>query len=153
MRLFHQDQCIAQHRRCYERERAVYEPWHYLPLIERKPGSLDDAAPLKDLALDSCFDVLRSRLETDQESSEGTRAYISVLRLLEKHSVQVLTRAVQRALALSVYDAEAVKNLLLCPPDRVPGPLDLAGRPQLAVYHFAPPSLAGYGELMRGGLQ
>ena len=37
---------IARHRRSYEREDLVFDPLHYLPLIERKIGALDQAAPL-----------------------------------------------------------------------------------------------------------
>lgn len=147
----HLDTPVASHRRCYGRERAVYEPWHYLALIERKPGSLDDAAPLKGLELDPCFAVLRRRLEADHNDGGGTRAYIAVLRHLESHSLEALTRAVRRALELGVHDAEAVRHLLLCPPERVPGPLDLQGRPSLAAFHFAPPPLSGYAALGAGG--
>ena len=37
---------IARYRRSYEREDTVFDPLHYLPLIERKLGALDQAAPL-----------------------------------------------------------------------------------------------------------
>ena len=38
---------IAKHHRSYERDDFVYDPIHYLPLLERKPGALDQAAPLQ----------------------------------------------------------------------------------------------------------
>ena len=38
---------IAKHPRSYERDDFVYDPIHYLPLLERKPGALDQAAPLQ----------------------------------------------------------------------------------------------------------
>ena len=38
---------IARHPRSYERDDFVYDPIHYLPLLERKPGALDQAAPLQ----------------------------------------------------------------------------------------------------------
>jgi len=37
-------QCVAEHERCHEREKTIYEPWHYLALVERKPRTLDDGA-------------------------------------------------------------------------------------------------------------
>ena len=37
---------IARHPRCYDREDMVFDPVHYLPLIERKINALDQAAPL-----------------------------------------------------------------------------------------------------------
>ncbi len=157
VRVFHQHQRIAVHRRCFEKEQAIYEPWHYLPLIERKPRALDDGAPMKRLDLDDCFAILRRRLEAvdDEESSKGTRAYIRVLQLLEHHSSSDLTRAVQRALDLGVHDEEAIKNLLLCPPERNPTPLDLTGRYHLVAYRVPLPEIASYGTLLsefRGGV-
>lgn len=51
VRIFHQERCIAEHARCHAREQAVYEPWHYLALIERRPLALDYGAPMKRLEL------------------------------------------------------------------------------------------------------
>jgi transposase len=150
--IFFQDECIAVHRRSHRREEAIYEPWHYLALIERKPLVLDYGAPMKALELEDCFEVLRRRMEAGQRHSRGARAYIGVLRLLEKHPVKDLTRAVQRALELGVADGEAIKNLLLCPPECIPGRLDLSGRGHLRDYGVAPLKLTGYRALVQGGV-
>jgi hypothetical protein len=151
VQIFSQGQCIAEHTRCHARAAAIYEPWHYLPLIERKPRALDYGAPLKQLELDECFGVLRRRLETDQEHSEGTRAYIRVLRLLEEYPLGQLTQAVKRALRLGVEHEEAIRHLALCPPEQRPSPLDLTGRGHLARFGFAPPDLGTYSALGQGG--
>jgi hypothetical protein len=37
---------IARHPRFYEREDFIFDPLHYLALLERKIGALDQAAPL-----------------------------------------------------------------------------------------------------------
>ena len=47
---------IARHPRSYVRGDVVYEPLHYLSLLERKPGALDQAAPLRGWKLDPAFD-------------------------------------------------------------------------------------------------
>ncbi len=70
---------IAEHPRCWEKEKAIFNPIHYLPLLQRKPHSLDYALPLQNLGLPGCFDVLRRRLE--QEPDRGIREYIRVLLL------------------------------------------------------------------------
>ena len=36
---------IARHRRSYDSEDLIFDPLHYLPLIEQKIGALDQAAP------------------------------------------------------------------------------------------------------------
>jgi len=38
-----------------------------LPLLERKPGAIDHARPMADLNLPDCFNVLRRRLENEQQ--------------------------------------------------------------------------------------
>jgi hypothetical protein len=147
VRIFQEARQIAEHMRCFGREQAIYEPWHYLALIERKPRALDWGAPMKELKLDTCFEQLRRQMEEGQEHSRGTRAYIGVLRLLEQHSLEALTRAVRRALELGAPDKESIRNLLPCPPERLPGLLDLSGRMHLAAMRVPLPDLAVYGAL------
>ena len=38
---------IARHPRSYERDDFVFDPIHYLPLLEQKTAALDQAAPLQ----------------------------------------------------------------------------------------------------------
>ncbi|HUT23682.1 MAG TPA: hypothetical protein VM492_05010 [Sumerlaeia bacterium] len=151
VRIFFQDRRIAEHKRCHMREKAIYEAWHYLPLIETKPRALDYGAPMKQLELDDCFLVLRRRLEDGQEHSEGARAYIRVLRLLEDFSLQQLTTAVERALEMRVEHEEAIRRLALCPPEKRPSPLDLTGRGHLAHFRFAPAKISVCSVLGQGG--
>ena len=105
------DRVVAEHRRCWGRERVTYDPVHYLALLERKPGALDFAAPLAGWELPVCFGVLRRRLEAEF-GGPGTRRFIKVLRLLEWASPRDLTRAVERALELGTADADAVRLIL-----------------------------------------
>ena len=55
---------IARHRRSYGREELIFDPLHYLALLERKTGALDQAAPLTGWALPDEFLRLRRLLET-----------------------------------------------------------------------------------------
>ena len=54
---------IARHPRSYEREDFVFNPLHYLPLLEQKIGALDQAAPLVGWDLPEEFATLRRLLE------------------------------------------------------------------------------------------
>jgi hypothetical protein len=54
---------IAKHPRSYERETVVYDPLHYLELLEQKTRALDQAAPLQGWQLPACFATLRRLLE------------------------------------------------------------------------------------------
>src|SRR5262249_33158633 len=115
---------VATHRRSWGREGGVYDPVHYLGLLERKPGALDFAAPLAGWELPVCFGVLRRRLEAEF-GGPGTRQYIKVLRLLEWADLGELTRAVERALELGTADADAVRLVLEHRRERPAGPFCL----------------------------
>ena len=53
------NEVIAKHPRSYQPDDLVYDPIHYLPLLERKPGALDQAAPLRGWDLPEVFGTLR----------------------------------------------------------------------------------------------
>ena len=90
---------IARHRRSYEREVLIFEPRHYLALLERKTGALDQAAPLAGWQLpDECF-RLRRLLEA-RLGKPGTREYVQVLRLLEDCQLDHVRGAIRDAVRL-----------------------------------------------------
>ena len=85
---------IARHTRSYERDDFVYDPIHYLPLLERKTGALDQAAPLQGWDLPEEFDTLRRLLEA-RMGHRGKREYVQVLRLLETFSQEEVHAAIR----------------------------------------------------------
>jgi transposase len=42
---------VAEHRRSFGRGQTIYDPWHYVPVLARKPGALRNGAPFKDWVL------------------------------------------------------------------------------------------------------
>lgn len=111
VRIYHNEELVAGHRRIWEKEQVCFDPVHYLALLERKPGALDFARPLEGWELPECLHVLRRRLEADH-GSEGTREYIGVLRLLEKHPLSRLKAAVMAALELGCSRKELIEQYL-----------------------------------------
>jgi transposase len=140
---------IAEHVRCWARGQVVFEPLHYLALLERKPGALDYARPLAGWSLPGAFAALRRRLEA-ADPRGGARQYIRVLRLLETYEPAAVTAAVERALALAVTDADAVRLLLEHSRERPAAGFDLTGRPQLSAVQVPPPDLTAYSALTSG---
>ena len=69
---------IARHPRSYEREDMVFDPVHYLPLIEKKINALDQAAPLAEWDLPPEFQTLRRLMEARMLKA-GRREYVQVL--------------------------------------------------------------------------
>jgi transposase len=137
---------VAEHVRCWGKGQVTFEPLHYLALLERKPGALDYARPLAGWSLPDAFAALRRRLE-QADPKGGTRQYIRVLRLLEAHDLTAVTAAVERALALAVSDADAVRLLVEQARERPAAGFDLTGRPQLLAVNVPPPDLAVYSAL------
>jgi hypothetical protein len=90
---------IARHPRCWDREDMVFDPIHYLPLLEQKAGALDQAAPLAGWDLPDEFATLRRLMEARMIKA-GRREYVQVLRLLETFEMGDLHVAIKNALRM-----------------------------------------------------
>lgn len=141
---------IARHPRSYEREDVIFEPRHYLALLEQKPNALDQAAPLQGWELPACFAEMRRLLEARLQK-KGKREYIQVLRLLEIFAIAEVERAIEEALRLGAISFDAVKHLLLCQIERRPARLDLENYPHLPVAEVATTAAADYLILLSAG--
>ena len=143
---------IARHRRSYGREELIFDPRHYLALLERKTGALDQAAPLTGWALPDEFLRLRRLLET-RLGKAGTREYVQVLRLLEDFRLAHVRGAIQDALRLGAIGFDAVKHLVLCRLDHRPPRLDLAQYPHLPAPRVTTTMAADYLMLLGAGAE
>jgi transposase len=123
-------QTIARHARCYDKEEFIYNPLHYLALLEQKPRSLDQAAPLQEWILPDVFERLRRVLEARMET-RGRKEYIQVLRLLENFSMAQVEAAIKHAFGLGTLGFDAIKHLILCAIERRPIKLDMSLYPYL----------------------
>src|ERR1700726_796033 len=110
---------IARHPRSYEREDFVFNPLHYLALLEHKIGALDQAAPLVDWDLPEEFATLRRLIEA-RMGKPGKREFVQVLRLLEVFRLDDVQAGVIEAIARGVIGFDAVKHLVLCRIERRP---------------------------------
>jgi len=122
--------CIAKHERSYDKADFIFDPLHYLALIERKVNALDQAAPLVDWHLPPIFMTLRQLLEA-RMGKAGKREYVQVLRLLETFPLVDVEAAIQQAIQLGAIGFDAVKHVLLCRIERKPPRLNLAIYPYL----------------------
>ena len=125
----------------------VFDPIHYLPLLEHKIGALDQAAPLAGWELPDAFPTLRRLLEA-RMGKAGKREYVQVLRLLETFDLEVLHGAAKDALRLGAIGYDAVKHLVLCRIERRPPKLDLDIYPYLPRANVATTAAALVHELM-----
>jgi hypothetical protein len=143
------DVVLAEHARLWGKEEIAYDPSHYLELLERKPGALDYAEPLAEWELPECFHLLRGRLE-GQDQVQGVKEYIQVLRLLEKHPVERVGHAIEKALKLRHCSRDIVAQYLY--PDELPvAPIFiLDGREHLQGIRVDAPNLRAYAALLGG---
>ena len=141
---------IARHPRSYDREDYIFNPIHYLPLLEKKIGALDQAAPLEGWDLPNVFATLRRLLEA-RMGKPGKREYVQVLRLLETFELNDLHGAIKDALRLSAISCDAIKHLVLCRIERLPPRLNLDIYPYLPRAQVATTSAASYMNLLADG--
>jgi hypothetical protein len=112
--LCHKERVVAEHKRCWEKEGVFFNYLHYLPLLQRKPGSLDHARPLVDLNLPECFEMLRRRLVVEEaKQGDGIREFIRVLRLLEDYPMSKLREAVEKALLIRAHSRDGIAQFLI----------------------------------------
>jgi len=142
------DELIAMHCRCWDRECQIFDPMHYLELLERKPGALDHARPLEDWHLPGCFNTYRRLLETHRDN--GTKEYIQILLLLNKYSVPQIAKAITRALNYRIYCYDGVRQFLLAREDYVFTSFSLAGREHLRSVTVSATKVSAYSSLVQG---
>jgi hypothetical protein len=125
----------------------IFDPLHYLALLEQKPNALDQAKPLAGWNLPACFEQMRRRMEA-RLGKKGKREYVQTLRLLETFALDEVAAAIEDALRLSTISFDAVKHLLLGRIERRPPRLDLDNYPHLPLPQVATTSAAGYLSLL-----
>jgi hypothetical protein len=150
--LCHKEKVVAEHRRSWGKEGVFFNPIHYLPLLERKPGSIDHARPLADLDLPECFDTLRRRLVMEEhKEGAGIREFIRVLRLLEDHPMAKLKWAIERALRIRSHSRDAIAQYLIPRSSWPPSTFLLDGHKHLRWVKVAGPDISAYRTLLSNG--
>jgi len=81
---------IGDHPRCFERGKTLYNPWHYVAALERKPGALRNGAPFKDWNLPAAMTRLRERLA---RHPDGDRQFVEVLSVVALSGLDAVTEA------------------------------------------------------------
>jgi hypothetical protein len=99
---------VAEHARAFGRDRTIYDPWHYLPVLARKPGALRNGAPFQDWALPPGLTELRGRLGAGDEAD---RRFVRVLAMVTTDSLEAVEDAVREALEGAASD-DLVINIL-----------------------------------------
>ena len=108
---------VAEHPRRFGRGETIYDPWHYVPVLARKPGALRNGAPFKDWVLPTALDRVRRKLAG---SDDGDRQMVKILAAVLTDDLPAVEAACAQALAEGVHSADVILNILAR--QRDPGP-------------------------------
>jgi transposase len=100
---------VGEHPRAFGRDRTVYDPWHYVPVLARKPGALRNGAPFKDWALPPALERIRRKL---RGTPDGDRQMVKILGAVLVDGLEAVEAACAEALADGVHSADVVLNIL-----------------------------------------
>jgi transposase len=126
-------QIVATHARCFGRDQVIYDPWHYVPALMRKPGALRNGAPFKGWALPGALGRVRHRLNG---SADGDRQMVQLLNAVLSDSLVAVEAACAEALQAGMHSSAVILNILArqrqpAPPEPLLTPAALCLRHEL----------------------
>src|SRR5712692_7486672 len=108
---------VAEHSRSFGRGDTLYDPWHYVPVLARKPGALRNGAPFKDWVLPAAMERVRRKLAG---VNDGNRQMVDILTAVLSDGLPAVEAACAEAITQGVHSADVVLNVLAR--QRDPGP-------------------------------
>jgi len=149
----HMNETIASHPRCYGQKQDIFDPLHYLPLLEQRPGSFEHATPIRRWRKEwpPIYERLLERLQAQEEQKgHGLREFIRILKLHQEHPADLVAQAVEQALEYGCVHADGVTLCLrqLSAPEQSLPSLAWTEPPVWAAVGEQPPDLACYDRLL-----
>ena len=135
---------VGTHERSFGRDQTIYDPWHYVPVLARKPGALRNGAPFKDWVLPAHLDRIRRKLA---QARDGDRQMVEILTSVLSDGLAPVEAACAEALREGVHSADVVINILA---RRREPPVPIATIPtRLTLIHEPAADCARYDRLRR----
>jgi transposase len=103
-------QVIGEHERHFGRGKMIFNPWHYLAVLERKPGALRNGAPFKDWSLPEGIEQVQQRLK--RRYADWDRQFVGILRAVALYGPETIDQACWQALKMNVISKETILNLV-----------------------------------------
>lgn len=100
---------VGEHPRCFGRDQTIYDPWHYVPVLARKPGALRNGAPFKDWILPTGLERVRRKLGS---VPDGGRQMVDILTAVLSDGLPAVEAACLEALGEGVHSADVILNIL-----------------------------------------
>src|SRR6266700_2620461 len=136
---------VAEHPRSFDRGDTIYDPWHYVPVLARKPGALRNGAPFKDWVLPASMERVRRKLAG---ADDGNRQMVDILTAVLTDRLPAVEAACAEAIAHGVQSADVVLNILARQRDPAP-PANILTPAALTLRHAPIADCARYDNLRR----
>lgn len=141
---------VGSHRRHLGRDKVIYDPWHYLAVLEKKPGALRDGAPFKQWSLPDAMVEVRRTLE-DRDAG-GDRQFVSILSMVGRYGLESVAAACAQVIDDQTVSSDVVLSILSRAHDQEPSPEPLPPSPQLPRITLVPVvDCCRYDRLLSGG--
>jgi transposase len=137
---------VGEHRRCFGRDQTVFDPWHYVPVLLRKPGALRNGAPFKDWVLPAGLKRIRRKLAG---SADGDRQMVAILAAVLSDGLAAVEAACLEALSEGVHSADVVLNILARRREPKAAPITVTTPDALRLRHAPAADCARYDSLRR----
>jgi hypothetical protein len=134
---------VGEHPRCFGRDQTVFDPWHYVPVLARKPGALRNGAPFKNWVLPAGLDRVRRKLAGP---ADGDRQMVAILAAVLSDGLPAVEAACLEALREGVHSADVVLNILARRRDPAP-PITIMTPDALQLRHLPAADCARYDSL------
>lgn len=136
---------VGEHPRCFGRGETIYNPWHYVPVLARKPGALRNGAPFREWVLPAAMEKVRRRLKSVHD---GDRQMVTILGCVPIDGLAAVDAACQEALDHGVCSASVIINILARSRDQAPS-ITLQTPDALRLTHEPVADCARYDSLRR----
>ena len=104
-----EDEVVADHSRHFRHDQIIYDPWHYLPVLVRKPGALRNGAPFKGWNLPPALAQVRAKLKSH---ADGDRQFVKVLGAVLDHGLAAVEAACAEALEAGIASGDVILTVL-----------------------------------------
>jgi transposase len=136
---------VAEHARAFGRGQTIYDPWHYVPVLARKPGALRNGAPFKGWVLPGAIERVRRRLAA---VADGDRQMVEILGAVLSDGLAAVEAACAAALRDGVHSSDVILNILARRRDPAPAVTILTPE-ALRLHHEPAADCARYDSLRR----
>jgi len=141
-------QVVGEHGRQFGRDKTIYNPWHYLPVLERKPGALRNGAPFQDWDLPAPIQTVWSELK---ERPGGDREFVDLLNAIKTHGCEAVEKAASEAIVLGAVSFDVIFNLLSRQTEAPPASSTEQLAEHLTLRHLPLADCSRYDRLLEGG--